>query len=87
MKQTQGTEMKEPNMDNITVEEAFAQLSDIVEQMDAPEVTLEASMELYRKGVGLLAQCGETLDRIEKEMITLTEEGEMPGGEAEGTSK
>lgn len=74
---------KEPEQQNtVTIEEAFAQISEIVEQMDAPEVTLEASMQLYRKGIGLLTQCGETLERIEKEMITLTEEGEMPDGEA-----
>lgn len=68
----------------VSVEEAFAQLSDIVEKMDEPEVTLEESMQLYRRGIELLNQCGDTLDRIEKEMITLTEEGEIPDGENEG---
>lgn len=63
-----------------SIEEAFEQLSDIVAQMDEPGVTLEESMHLYRRGVELLNQCGDTLDRIEKEMITLTEEGEMPNG-------
>lgn len=66
----------------VTVEEAFAQLSDIVEQMETPEVTLEDSMQLYRKGIELLSQCGDTLDRMEQEMITLTEEGEIPDGKS-----
>lgn len=66
----------------VTVEEAFAQLSDIVEQMEIPEVTLEDSMQLYRKGIELLSQCGDTLDRMEQEMITLTEEGEIPDGKS-----
>lgn len=78
MKQVQSK--KQSSGDKVTVEEAFAQLSDIVEQMDAPEATLEDSMQLYRKGIALLSQCGDTLDRMEQEMITLTEEGGMPDG-------
>lgn len=80
MKETQPK--NEEQEKQVTVEEAFAQLSDIVEQMETPEVTLEDSMQLYRKGIALLAQCGDTLDRMEQEMITLTEEGEIPDGEA-----
>ena len=38
-------------------------------------------MDYYRKGMDLLNQCKDTLDQIEKEMITLTEEGEVPEGE------
>lgn len=78
-----GTQPKNGEQEKqVTVEEAFAQLSDIVEQMETPEVTLEDSMQLYRQGIALLSQCGDTLDRMEQEMITLTEEGEIPDGEA-----
>lgn len=73
------------NRESFSVEEAFTKLSDIVEKMDEPEVTLEESMQLYRNGVELLNQCGDTLDRIEKELIILTEEGEISDGENEGT--
>lgn len=66
-----------------TVEEAFEQLTEIVEQMENPEVTLEESMDYYRKGMLILNQCKDRLDQIEKEMITLTEEGAMPNGEDE----
>lgn len=72
------------NRESLSVEEAFTKLSDIVEKMDEPEVTLEESMQLYRNGVELLNQCGDTLDRIEKELIILTEEGEISDGENEG---
>lgn len=67
---------------SMTVEQAFAQLSEIVTCMEQPDVTLEASMEYYRRGIGLLNQCKQALDQIEKEMITLTEEGELPNGES-----
>lgn len=80
MKESQPKNGEQEN--TVTVEEAFAQLSDIVEQMETPEVTLEDSMQLYRKGIELLSQCGDTLDRMEQEMITLTEEGEIPDGKS-----
>lgn len=69
--------------DSIPVEEAFQQLSDIIEQMDRPEVTLEESMNLYRNGVQLLAQCQQTLEGLEQEMIILRDGGEGIDGEDE----
>lgn len=65
------------------IEDAFAEIASIVEKLEAPEVTLEESMKLYRQGVELLAECGGSLDQIEKEMIVLTEEGEIANGETE----
>lgn len=68
-----------------SVEEAFAELSTIIEEMEKPEITLEASMQHYKRGMELLNQCKEVLEQMETEMITLTEEGEMPDGEIERT--
>ena len=73
-------EKEETAENQMPIEEAFAKLSDIVEQMESPEITLEKSMELYRTGVRLLQQCKTTLDQVETELITLTEEGEVPDG-------
>lgn len=67
----------------VSVEEAFQQLEQIIADMEAPDVTLESSMQLYRTGVELLNQCKMKLDGIEAEMITLTEEGEIPDEEYE----
>jgi exodeoxyribonuclease VII small subunit len=66
------------NPENMTVEAAFEQISSIVEQLDSDEVCLEDSLKLYKQGVQLLERCGRRLDQIEKEMIVLTDEGEMP---------
>ena len=77
--QQEATEIQETS--KVTEEEAFVQLTEIVGQMENPKVTLEESMDYYRKGMALLNQCKDTLDQIEKEMITLTEEGEVPDGE------
>lgn len=75
-------EQKENNQP-LNIEEAFSKITSIVEQLEAPEITLEESMKLYRQGVELLTECGKSLDRIEKEMIVLTEEGEIKNGTLE----
>ncbi len=85
MSSSEQNKKESDNQASFSIEEAFAKLSDIVEKMDEPEVTLEASMQLYRKGIELLSQCGDTLDQIEKELIILAEEGEISDGENEGT--
>ncbi len=76
-------EEQKENSQPLNIEEAFSKITSIVEQLEAPEITLEESMKLYRQGVELLTECGKSLDRIEKEMIVLTEEGEIRDGTIE----
>lgn len=57
-----------------SIEEAFEQLENIIEQLSAEEVSLSDSMNLYKKGVKLLDKCSQTLDKTEKEIIILQEE-------------
>lgn len=76
-------EEQKKNSQPLNIEEAFSKITSIVEQLEAPEITLEESMKLYRQGVELLTECGKSLDRIEKEMIVLTEEGEIKNGTLE----
>lgn len=76
-------EEQKENSQPLNIEEAFSKITSIVEQLEAPEITLEESMKLYRQGVELLTECGKSLDRIEKEMIFLTEEGEIKNGTLE----
>lgn len=76
-------EEQKENSQPLNIEEVFSKITSIVEQLEAPEITLEESMKLYRQGVELLTECGKSLDRIEKEMIVLTEEGEIKNGTLE----
>ncbi len=56
------------------VEEAFSELEHIIEQLEAEEITLKDSIELYSKGAKLINQCKEELSGIEKEMIVIGED-------------
>lgn len=63
-------------MSEQSLETVFGQLDEIVEQLEAEEVSLEDSFALYHKGMDLLKVCNEKIDTIEKKMMVLDENGE-----------
>lgn len=60
-----------------TLEETFAEIEDIIEQMEQPDVSLDESFRLYQKGVEGLKSCNELLDEVEKKMQILTADGSL----------
>ena len=62
-----------------TIEETFAQIEAIIEQLERPEVTLDQSFRLYQQGVGQLKTCTALLDEVEKKMLVLNAEGDLEG--------
>ncbi len=63
-------------MSEQSLETVFKQLDEIVEQLEAEDVSLEDSFGLYHKGMDLLKVCNEKIDTIEKKMMMLDENGE-----------
>ena len=59
-----------------SLETVFEQLDEVVEQLEAEDVSLEDSFGLYHKGMDLLKVCNEKIDTIEKKMMMLDENGE-----------
>ena len=62
-------------MDKMTLEETFAGLEEVIQKMEAGEITLEESFQLYHKGMDLLKSCNDKIDKIEKKMLILDEKG------------
>ena len=60
----------------IKLEESFEKLNQILEELEKPEVTLEDSFTLYQEGMKLLKSCNDSIDKVEKELIVLSENGE-----------
>jgi exodeoxyribonuclease VII small subunit len=56
-------------------EEAMTELERLVEQMEAGELPLEASVAAYRRGSELVKFCATQLDKVESQVKVL--EGEM----------
>lgn len=62
-----------------TFEESMTELEDIVTKLEAGDITLDASLELFEKGIKLAKTCQKKLDDAEKKVkiLTTNEEGEM----------
>ena len=62
-------------MDKLTLEETFAGLEEVIQKMERGEFSLEESFQLYHKGMDMLKSCNDKIDKIEKQMLILDEEG------------
>jgi exodeoxyribonuclease VII small subunit len=61
---------------DMKLEEAFEKLNQIMEALEKSDVSLEDSFALYQEGVKLLKACNDSIDKVEKELIILSENGE-----------
>jgi exodeoxyribonuclease VII small subunit len=71
-------------------ETAIAELETIVKKLEEGDLALEASLQLYERGVHLSRFCHARLEEAEKRIEILNERGEVkaapPGFGAESTS-
>ena len=58
------------------LEDSFEKLNQIMEALEKPEVSLEDSFALYQEGMKLLKVCNDSIDKVEKELIILGDNGE-----------
>lgn len=68
--------MKE--IQDMTFEGAFAELEEIVNQLEKGGLALEDSLALFERGQALAAHCSEMLDKAELNVKQMTPEGETP---------
>lgn len=59
-----------------TLEAAFDELKGIIDQLEQEDIALDQSFQLYNQGMKLLKYCNESLDKVEKDIIILGENGE-----------
>ena len=64
------------NTENVGIEDNFEQLEDIISKMQSDRITLEQSFELYNKGLSLVQDCNNQIEKIEKQ-IKILEEGNI----------
>lgn len=54
-------------------EQSLETLELLVKQMDSGELSLEASLEAFEKGIGLIRQCQQQLQQAEQKVQQLVE--------------
>ena len=61
----------------MSMEEAFSKLDVIVGQLESGEASLEEAFQIYQKGMELLKECSDKIDKVEKKMMKLNENGDL----------
>ena len=64
-----------PQEEEISLEEAFEQIEEVISHLETEEITLEQSFQEYNRGMKLLKHCNETIDRVEKKVLQINEDG------------
>ncbi len=59
----------------MTLEEAFAGLDEMLRKLEDSSLPLEEALELYQRGTRLLAKCNDKIDLAEKQILMVNEEG------------
>ena len=60
-----------------SLEENFSELEELIEQLEVEDISLEDAFTAYSKGMNVLKQCNEQIDRVEKQVMKLNEEGTL----------
>ena len=58
------------------IEENFKELDELLEKMQDEDVSLDESFEMYKKGVEIVKDSNEQIDKIEKQIEVLEEESD-----------
>ena len=66
---------EEESAEEFSIEEAFAQVEEVIACLEAEDITLEQSFQQYNKGMKLLQKCNETIDKVEKKVLKINEDG------------
>lgn len=67
--------MKQEKDQELSLEEAFAQIEEVIAHLETEEITLEQSFQEYNRGMQLLKHCNETIDQVEKKVLQINEDG------------
>ena len=61
----------------MTLEQMFEQLEEFIGKLEQEDISLEDSFKIYREGMKLIQTCNEKIDKVEKEVLKLSENGEL----------
>lgn len=60
-----------------TLEQAFEKLEDMIGKLEQEDISLEESFKIYKEGMKLIKSCNDKIDKVEKEVLKLNENGEL----------
>lgn len=60
----------------LTLEEAFEVLEKTIAKLEDEDITLEDSFKEYQQGMEILKYCSDKIDKVEKKVWKINENGE-----------
>ena len=61
----------------LTLDETFERLETAIGKLDQEDISLEESFRVYKEGMKLIQSCNEKIDKVEKEVLKLNEDGKL----------
>ncbi len=61
----------------LTIEESFAKIQEILAKLESNEVTLEDSFLLYQSGMEQIAHCNLLMNAVEQKVQVLSADGSL----------
>ena len=61
----------------VKLEENFERLEETIERLSEEDISLEDAFAAYSEGMKLLKECNAQIDRVEKKVLKLLEDGEL----------
>ncbi len=59
------------------LEENFARLEELIGKLEEEDISLEEAFQTYSEGMAVLKRCNVQIDRVEKQVLKLGEEGQL----------
>lgn len=59
-----------------TIEDTFAEMEELIKKLESGESSLEESFQYYETGMKLVKSCNDKIDKVEKKIIVLEDNGE-----------
>ncbi len=69
--------LNKEELEVLSLEEAFEKVDETMRSLQLEGVPLEDSFKLYQEGMELLKYCSDKIDRVEKQVLMMGEEGEL----------
>ena len=61
----------------MTLEDNFLKIEEVINKLEADDISLEDAFAAYSEGMNLLKDCNAQIDKVEKKVLKLTEDGEL----------
>lgn len=69
-------EIRTAEPEDLTLEEAFARLNEILADLDGGSQSLEEAFGLYADGMEMVRLCNAKIDKVEKQCLVIQESGD-----------